>query len=358
MMPAAMIAATASPALRMSSKLAMMQRASCGLGTSLTVTSVITASMPSLPTITDSRSSPGASSASEPNSTDLALDREAAHAQHVVQRQPVLQAVHAAGVLGHVAADGAGDLAGRVGRVVQAVRRGGLADRQVAHAALHDRGAADRVDLEDLVELGQRQRHAQAVAASRRRTGRCRRRARPPARPGGGRSRSTADTCVLGLGQRHHQRPLAVGGQAVAFVGHGVFGLPQQRVGRQHAPTARRRPRAGGRHGSPASPAVVRGHAGGQRCVHWRTLARPGPHAQESDGADGRTVRPGRGDRRSVRAGEDRQHAGVAVEVVARDLAGGEEADQRHVAERVAHDLRARPTAPPKCGPPRPEQLT
>ena len=51
MMPAAMIAATASPALRMSSKLAMMQRASCGLGTSLTVTSVITASMPSLPTI-------------------------------------------------------------------------------------------------------------------------------------------------------------------------------------------------------------------------------------------------------------------------------------------------------------------
>ena len=68
-MPAAMIAATASPALRMSSKLAMMQRASCGLGTSLTVTSVITASMPSLPTTSGSRSSPGASSASEPNST-------------------------------------------------------------------------------------------------------------------------------------------------------------------------------------------------------------------------------------------------------------------------------------------------
>ena len=59
MMPAAMTAATASPALRMSSKLAMMQRASCGLGTSLTVTSVVTASMPSLPTTTDSRSSPG-----------------------------------------------------------------------------------------------------------------------------------------------------------------------------------------------------------------------------------------------------------------------------------------------------------
>ena len=52
MMPAAMTAATASPALRTSSKLAMMQRANCGLGTSLTVTSVVTASMPSLPTST------------------------------------------------------------------------------------------------------------------------------------------------------------------------------------------------------------------------------------------------------------------------------------------------------------------
>ena len=53
---AAVIAATASPALRISSKLAMMQRASCGLGTSFTVTSVITASMPSLPTMALSRS--------------------------------------------------------------------------------------------------------------------------------------------------------------------------------------------------------------------------------------------------------------------------------------------------------------
>ena len=50
MMPAAITLATASPAWRTSSKLAMMQRATCGLGTSFTVTSTITASMPSLPT--------------------------------------------------------------------------------------------------------------------------------------------------------------------------------------------------------------------------------------------------------------------------------------------------------------------
>ena len=68
MMPAAITAATASPAFRTSSKLAMMQRASCGLGTSFTVTSKVTASMPSLPTTSASRSSPGLSSASPPNS--------------------------------------------------------------------------------------------------------------------------------------------------------------------------------------------------------------------------------------------------------------------------------------------------
>ncbi len=69
MMPAAITAATASPALRTSSKLAMMQRASRGLGTSLTVTSVVTASMPSLPITSASRSRPAQSSASLPNST-------------------------------------------------------------------------------------------------------------------------------------------------------------------------------------------------------------------------------------------------------------------------------------------------
>ncbi len=69
MMPRAITLATASPAISMSPKLAMMQRASRGLGMSLTVTSVTMASIPSLPTSSDSRSRPGASSASEPNST-------------------------------------------------------------------------------------------------------------------------------------------------------------------------------------------------------------------------------------------------------------------------------------------------
>ncbi len=67
MMPAPISAATALPAVSTSSKLAITQRASCGLGKRRTLTSVTTASMPSEPISTDSRSSPGLSSASEPN---------------------------------------------------------------------------------------------------------------------------------------------------------------------------------------------------------------------------------------------------------------------------------------------------
>ncbi len=56
MMPAAMTSATALPALPTSSNAASTHCASCGFGSSLTVTSVITASMPSEPIISASRS--------------------------------------------------------------------------------------------------------------------------------------------------------------------------------------------------------------------------------------------------------------------------------------------------------------
>ena len=52
----------------------------------------------------------GASSASPPSSIDSPSIVTAAHAQHVVHGEAVLQAVHAARVLGDVAADRAGDL--------------------------------------------------------------------------------------------------------------------------------------------------------------------------------------------------------------------------------------------------------
>ena len=53
---------------------------------------------------------------------DLAVDQHHLDAEHVVGGEAVFQAMHAAGILGDVAADGAGDLARRIGRVVEAER--------------------------------------------------------------------------------------------------------------------------------------------------------------------------------------------------------------------------------------------
>ena len=160
----------------------------------------------------------------------LALHGEATHLEHVVHRQPVLEAVHAARVLGHVAADGAGDLAAGIGRVVQAEGRGGLADGQVAHAALHHGRAAGRIDLQDLVELGQRQRHAHGMGQGTARQPGARA-ARDHGHLDGVAGSQHGLDLGLGLGQADHQRALAVGREAVAFIGRGVLGIPQQGVG-------------------------------------------------------------------------------------------------------------------------------
>jgi hypothetical protein len=96
------------------SKLASSTRATWGLGSSLTVTSVTMPSMPSEPVNSASRSKPGLSGIAAQHQA-LALDREDVHLEQVVHGQAVLQAVHATGVFGDVAADGAGDLRGRVG---------------------------------------------------------------------------------------------------------------------------------------------------------------------------------------------------------------------------------------------------
>ena len=59
--------------------------------------------------------------AAEPH--DLAVDQHDFEAEQVVRRQPVFQAMHAARILGDIAADRAGDLARRVGRVIKPLAR-------------------------------------------------------------------------------------------------------------------------------------------------------------------------------------------------------------------------------------------
>ena len=77
--------------------------------------------------------------AAEPD--HLAGDQHHLDAQHVVGGEPVFEAVHAAGILRHIAADGAGDLRGGVGRVVEALVLHRLGDGEVGDARLHH-GAA------------------------------------------------------------------------------------------------------------------------------------------------------------------------------------------------------------------------
>jgi len=59
-------------------------------------------------------------------------------AEHVVGGHAVFQAMHAAGILRDIAADAAGDLRRRVGRVIEVLMRHGLRDGEVGDARLHD----------------------------------------------------------------------------------------------------------------------------------------------------------------------------------------------------------------------------
>ncbi len=173
----------------------------------------------------------------------LAGGRDDLQPEHVVDGEPVLEAVRAAGVLRDVPAYRADDLTGRVGRVEQPVRRGGLRHRQVRHAGLDDRAPRHRVDLKhaphprhhDQHALGVRHRAAgQAGAAAARHE----RHAGPRADPHDG------GDLGRGLGQHDERGHGAVRGQPVALVG------PQlKRVG-EHVGRAADLPHGGGeRHG-------------------------------------------------------------------------------------------------------------
>ena len=87
-----------------------------------------------------------------PGHHDRPVGEDDAGAADVVDREPVLQAVRAAGILGDVAADRAGDLRRRVRRVEQSVRAGRFRDRQVRDPGLHSCQAPARIERRQVVE--------------------------------------------------------------------------------------------------------------------------------------------------------------------------------------------------------------
>ena len=115
--------------------------------------------------------SPGRSSSLPPSCTTVAVGQHDLQAGHVVGREAVLEAVRAAGVLGHVAADRADDLARRVGRVeVRRARPRPRRRRSSRPARTHDALVVE-VDLEDAPQPRERRRARRPRPAAPRPTG-------------------------------------------------------------------------------------------------------------------------------------------------------------------------------------------
>ena len=99
-------------------------------------------------------------------------------AQHVIGGDAVRQRMRTARVFRYVAADGAGLLAGRIGRVEISVALHGLRDFEIHHARLHHRAFIRQIDFENPVHARERDRPCRPRARSRRRSVPCPRRVR------------------------------------------------------------------------------------------------------------------------------------------------------------------------------------
>ena len=164
---------------------------------------------------------------------DLAVREHHGQPGHVVDREPVLEAVRAARVLGDVAADRAHLLAGGIGRVVEPVGSDRVGHLEVRHAGLDDDSLRVEVDVEHAVHA--RQRDDDALGDRERAAGEA----------GAGAARDEGDPVLVAgaddrldvlrrLDQADRGRDHPPPGQPVALVGAEILGLEQQRVRGQH----------------------------------------------------------------------------------------------------------------------------
>ena len=86
---------------------------------------------------------------------DAPVGQDDLETENVIRRHAVLEAMRSAGVLGDIAADGAGFLAGWIGREEEAVAERLFGELEIDHARLDQRGAVFAIDLEDAVHPGQ-----------------------------------------------------------------------------------------------------------------------------------------------------------------------------------------------------------
>ena len=138
------ISDTTSPAFTVEPKNATSVRTDSGFGTTRSQMPVAIPSVPSEPTKAPIRSV--RDGRARPERELAAVGQHQLEPGYVVGGEAVLEAVRPAGVLGHVAADRADDLAGRVGRV-EVGRADRLRHGDVGHAGLHEHAAVVEVDV-------------------------------------------------------------------------------------------------------------------------------------------------------------------------------------------------------------------
>ena len=132
------------------------------------VASVTTPSSPSEPQTIPSRSSPPAPHEFAADPQALAGDQHQLDAHQIMGCEAIFQAMNAAGIFRHIAADGAGDLARWIGRVIETLCLHGPRHRGIGDARLHHNAAIVIIDFQDPVHareaeqnaIGQRQRAA------------------------------------------------------------------------------------------------------------------------------------------------------------------------------------------------------
>ena len=173
--------------------------------------------------------------AAQPHFVTIRGDKD--HAQEIVGGEAIFQAMQPAGILRYIAADGAGDLAGRIGRVIEAVGVHGLGDVQVGDARFDRDATILIIDLDDGFHAAHGQQDA--VFARQRTAG----------QRGASATRhdrnafdigvfDDVDDLLAGLGQHHHQRLLGVGGERIAIedlAAGGVFHHAVRHNGLQRA---------------------------------------------------------------------------------------------------------------------------
>ena len=146
-------------------------------------------------------------------------------AQDVVGGYAVGQRMRTAGVLRHIAADGAGALAGGIGRVEIALRLDGQRDIQIDHAGLHHRALVFQIDFEDAIHAREADDHA-ALARDRAAA-----QARPRAAAHDGHAVFRGDLDdgddVFGAAREDHHLGPRLFHAAVVFVERQILGLIQ-----------------------------------------------------------------------------------------------------------------------------------